>query len=101
MEEQKEFNDEGFPWLWAILGTLYLFSPVDFSPDVVPVLGWVDDAVITGGAMLHIAQYYTNESYPILSKILKLVKWAVIIIGGIMLILIVLLGAVVYKLFMS
>ena len=30
--------------LWLLLG--YLASPVDLVPDVVPVLGWADDAVL-------------------------------------------------------
>ena len=31
----------------VILGSLvYLISPVDISPDVVPIIGWVDDGVI-------------------------------------------------------
>lgn len=32
---------------WVILGTLvYLFSPLDISPDVIPILGQVDDIVL-------------------------------------------------------
>ncbi len=29
-----------------LLVPLYLISPVDFIPDVVPVLGWLDDIVV-------------------------------------------------------
>ena len=32
---------------WVILGTLvYLLSPLDISPDVIPILGQVDDIVL-------------------------------------------------------
>lgn len=32
---------------WVILGTLvYLLSPLDISPDVIPLLGQVDDVVL-------------------------------------------------------
>jgi uncharacterized membrane protein YkvA (DUF1232 family) len=32
---------------WVIAGTLlYLLGPVDLSPDLVPVLGWVDDGLV-------------------------------------------------------
>ncbi len=29
-----------------LLVPLYLISPIDFIPDVVPVLGWLDDLVV-------------------------------------------------------
>jgi uncharacterized membrane protein YkvA (DUF1232 family) len=33
--------------LWMIAGSLvYLLSPLDISPDVFPVLGWIDDGVV-------------------------------------------------------
>lgn len=33
---------------WVIvLGTfLYLFSPIDISPDFLPIVGWIDDGVV-------------------------------------------------------
>lgn len=35
-------------WRWAvILGTaLYLVSPLDISPDVFPIIGWLDDSIL-------------------------------------------------------
>ncbi|ELR97234.1 YkvA family protein [Gloeocapsa sp. PCC 73106] len=33
-------------WL-IVLGTLaYLFSPLDISPDVFPIIGWIDDGIV-------------------------------------------------------
>ncbi len=32
---------------WIIAGSLlYLLSPLDISPDLFPVLGWIDDGII-------------------------------------------------------
>ncbi|MBO9999502.1 MAG: DUF1232 domain-containing protein [Cyanobacteria bacterium SID2] len=32
---------------WVILGTLvYLFSPLDISPDLIPIVGQIDDVAI-------------------------------------------------------
>lgn len=33
---------------WVILagGLLYLISPFDISPDVLPIIGWLDDGVV-------------------------------------------------------
>ena len=35
-------------WLkWAVMGLVaYVLSPVDFIPDVLPIVGWLDDAVL-------------------------------------------------------
>ncbi len=39
-------------WLILILAVLYLISPIDFIPDVIPVLGWIDDAIVVISAIL-------------------------------------------------
>lgn len=32
---------------WIILGSLfYLLSPLDISPDFLPIIGWIDDGVV-------------------------------------------------------
>ena len=35
-------------WRWAIiLGTaFYLISPIDISPDIFPIIGWLDDGIL-------------------------------------------------------
>jgi len=37
-------------WLILILALIYILSPVDVIPDVIPVVGYVDDAVVAVGA---------------------------------------------------
>jgi len=44
-----------------ILGFLYLISPVDLIPDMVPVLGQVDDVVIIRWILTHIAKQDLNK----------------------------------------
>lgn len=43
---------------WVVLfGTLvYLVSPIDISPDVFPVLGWIDDGLVATIAITEITQ---------------------------------------------
>lgn len=31
-----------------VLGILYVLSPIDFIPDVIPVIGWLDDIGVIG-----------------------------------------------------
>jgi uncharacterized membrane protein YkvA (DUF1232 family) len=33
-------------WLLLILAVLYVLSPIDFLPDLIPVAGWLDDVVV-------------------------------------------------------
>ena len=32
---------------WIIIASMiYLFSPIDISPDFIPIVGWIDDGVV-------------------------------------------------------
>lgn len=43
--------------LSVIVGTIiYVISPVDAIPDIIPVLGWVDDVTIVGYAVNRLAE---------------------------------------------
>jgi uncharacterized membrane protein YkvA (DUF1232 family) len=37
----------GISKLVALLAAVYIISPVDLVPDVLPILGWLDDGVIS------------------------------------------------------
>lgn len=42
----KNLRNSKYRWL-LILGSLfYLVTPIDISPDFLPVLGWLDDGVV-------------------------------------------------------
>jgi uncharacterized membrane protein YkvA (DUF1232 family) len=46
---------------WIILGTcIYLFSPIDISPDIVPLLGQIDDAAILTLLLSELYQIFTE-----------------------------------------
>jgi uncharacterized membrane protein YkvA (DUF1232 family) len=42
-------RDNGFVTFILIMALLYILSPIDPIPDVIPVVGWVDDAVVAVG----------------------------------------------------
>ncbi|MGB5974928.1 MAG: DUF1232 domain-containing protein [Nodosilinea sp.] len=35
-----------YRWLVIAASLIYLVSPVDISPDLIPIVGWVDDGVV-------------------------------------------------------
>ena len=97
MENQnKEVSHVG-AWIGAALAVLYMVSPVDILPDVIPVAGWVDDLLITVTGGLNLIQSYVKEGNETLASILGMIKWVVIILGVIAIAIIALLVFVVYK----
>ena len=41
-----KFKMTPYTYILCILAIFYTISPVDFLPDVIPVIGWVDDGVL-------------------------------------------------------
>ncbi len=62
------------------LAILYVLSPIDIVPDI-PVIGYVDDLIITTIATLNLLQKWIKNSSRILAGLLGLMKWLVIFIG--------------------
>jgi hypothetical protein len=43
-------RDSGFVTFILILALLYIISPIDLVPDVIPIAGWADDVAVGIGA---------------------------------------------------
>jgi uncharacterized membrane protein YkvA (DUF1232 family) len=60
-----------YRWL-IVLGTLvYLFSPLDLSPDLFPIIGWIDDGImltLLSTELSRLAIDYRNERKNIKAK---------------------------------
>ena len=43
---------------WILVGAtlLYLLSPIDISPDVIPILGWIDDGIVASLLVASLSQ---------------------------------------------
>ena len=70
---------KGLAIFFMVLAVVYTVSPIDLSPDAIPIVGWFDDVgvLLTGGVNL-IQQYVKNqESFMV--KILKYIKWFMVI----------------------
>lgn len=85
------------PWIPLILAVIYTVSPVDLVPDVLPIVGWLEDALflIVGG--LNGIQNGVLDDNSSLRKIIKFLKWGLLIIGVIGILIIVLLAVLVFK----
>ncbi len=47
---------------WVIAGSLiYLISPLDISPDVFPVIGWLDDGLIISLLIAEVSQIFKDK----------------------------------------
>ncbi len=44
-------------WLFIGVSLIYLISPIDISPDVFPVLGWLDDGVLITLLATEVSQF--------------------------------------------
>lgn len=58
---RKALKHSKYRWL-VILGTVfYLVNPLDFSPDVIPVLGWIDDGLIVSLLIAEVGQLMSEQ----------------------------------------
>ena len=50
----------GKTWGWVFVGlaAFYLISPIDLIPDIIPVIGWLDDALIGATAVTNLIVKY-------------------------------------------
>ncbi len=73
-------------WLLLILSIAYTISPIDLVPDV-PIVGWFDDAALLASSGLNVLQKYLGNSHELAYKVLKWLKWGILILGIIVLLL--------------
>ncbi|MBE9078578.1 DUF1232 domain-containing protein [Romeria aff. gracilis LEGE 07310] len=58
---RQAIRNSKYRWL-VVLGTLlYLVSPIDISPDVIPLIGWVDDGLIATLLLTEVSQIVTES----------------------------------------
>jgi uncharacterized membrane protein YkvA (DUF1232 family) len=47
-----------YRWVLIAGSLLYLISPIDISPDFIPIIGWVDDAVVASLLVAELSQLF-------------------------------------------
>jgi len=50
-----------YRWLLLIGSVIYLLSPIDFAPDVLPFLGWIDDGILIAILAGELAYLFNRE----------------------------------------
>ena len=85
------------PWIPLILAAVYAVSPVDLVPDALPIAGWLEDALFLIVGCLNGIQNGVLDDNSSLRKIIKFLKWGLLIIGIIGILIIVLLAVLVFK----
>ena len=50
-----------YRWLVILGSVIYLVSPLDISPDVFPVIGWIDDALLATIVVTELTQMATDR----------------------------------------
>ncbi|MGF1460875.1 MAG: YkvA family protein [Leptolyngbyaceae cyanobacterium] len=43
---RKLLRNSKYRWVVIFGSLIYLFSPLDISPDVFPIIGWIDDGLL-------------------------------------------------------
>ncbi len=105
MSDYNEYNNNSnkpaqsgiVPWIPLILALIYTVSPVDLVPDVLPVLGWFEDALLLVVGGLNGIQNGVLEANSSLRGIVKFLKWGLLIVGVIGILIVVLLAILVFK----
>ncbi len=60
-----------YSFILAVLGAIYIISPIDAIPDFIPILGWADDAGVFGFVVKQLFLTYCKK-----------MAWQLIIIPG-------------------
>ncbi len=55
---QKTIKHPKYRWVLVAATVLYLVSPIDISPDFIPIVGWIDDAVVASFLVAELSQIF-------------------------------------------
>lgn len=60
-DKEIPLKSKVFPAALAAVGVVYLVSPLDFIPDVIPALGQVDDLTVLAGILAFLPHAFPPE----------------------------------------
>jgi len=56
---KRYLSDPSVPWrrkIWVYVILIYFLSPLDFLPDILPGLGWLDDLIVLSAGLLWLSR---------------------------------------------
>jgi uncharacterized membrane protein YkvA (DUF1232 family) len=53
---RKVIRESKYRWLIILGSLLYILSPIDLLPDIIPVVGWIDDGLVMTLLIAEISQ---------------------------------------------
>ena len=56
---KRYLSDPSVPWrrkIWVYVILIYFLSPLDFLPDILPGLGWLDDLIVLSVGLLWLSR---------------------------------------------
>lgn len=80
INKQNNKNKKLLSWFWLIISGIYLISPFDAIPDIIPVGGWLDDFLIVSAVIVNFIQQNFLQTDQTLNKILELFKKILILL---------------------
>ncbi|NET31762.1 MAG: DUF1232 domain-containing protein [Cyanothece sp. SIO1E1] len=58
---RQAIRNTKYRWLVIVGSLFYLISPIDISPDVFPILGWVDDGLLLTLLVTEVSQLMLEQ----------------------------------------
>jgi uncharacterized membrane protein YkvA (DUF1232 family) len=52
--------------IFVLLAVVYVVSPLDLIPDVIPVIGWLDDIGVIGVALAYLSRVLDRYRLPVI-----------------------------------
>lgn len=65
---RKLIRDSKYRWIVIVGSLVYLLSPIDLLPDMIPIIGQIDDVVILGLLVTEVSQVLMERIKAVKSK---------------------------------
>lgn len=68
-----------FSVIFMVVSVIYAISPIDLAPDAIPIVGWLDDVGFLMTTTMNAVQQFAKNQESFMVKILKYLKWFMVI----------------------